>query len=139
MKVNIGEFPNDPKKPRKIEVRIDPWDTWNLDHTLACIIYPALLQIRENKHGIPGVFVWDAEGNERPEGEAQAAWLEVLDKMIFSFKEIRDGKPGKSEALKSKKKGPNGEEAPRPALDAYQAKIDEGLRLFAQYFEALWT
>ena len=44
MKVAIGRFPKKGNR-RKINVEIDNFDTWGLDHTLATIIYPALLQL----------------------------------------------------------------------------------------------
>ena len=47
---------------RKIDVRIDKFDTWSLDHTLANIILPALLQLKATKHGIPHEFVADVGG-----------------------------------------------------------------------------
>jgi len=33
MKVSIGKYPK--KGEQKISVRIDPWDTWSMDRTLA--------------------------------------------------------------------------------------------------------
>ena len=40
----------------KIEyVKIDRWDTWSMDHTLAYIILPMLKQLRDTKHGSPMV------------------------------------------------------------------------------------
>src|SRR5215469_11875733 len=40
---------------RRSNVHIDNWDTWNLDHTLALIIYPALVKVKEQKPGSPFV------------------------------------------------------------------------------------
>lgn len=39
------------RRKRKIKVKIDKYDTWNLDNTLAHIILPSLIQLRETKHG----------------------------------------------------------------------------------------
>jgi hypothetical protein len=40
----------------KIEIiKIDRWDTWSMDHTLAHIILPMLKQLRDTKHGSPMV------------------------------------------------------------------------------------
>ena len=36
-------------------VKIDRWDTWSMDHTLAHIILPMLIQLRKDKHGSPMV------------------------------------------------------------------------------------
>ena len=49
--------------PRWNYVRLDPWDTWSFDHTLADIILPGLKQLRATKHGAP--FVDD---EDVPEG-----------------------------------------------------------------------
>ena len=47
MKINIGKFPKKSSGKRKINIEIDNYDTWNLDHTLALIIYPALLSLKQ--------------------------------------------------------------------------------------------
>jgi len=41
--------------PRWTYVKIDRWDTWSMDHTLAEIILPMLIQLRNDKHGSPMV------------------------------------------------------------------------------------
>ena len=44
------------KIDRKIDyVKIDRYDTWSMDHTLAYIILPMLKQLRDTKHGSPMV------------------------------------------------------------------------------------
>mgnify|MGYP003348942767 FL=1 len=37
--------------PRWTYVKIDPWDTWSLDSTLAEIALPMLRQLQATKHG----------------------------------------------------------------------------------------
>jgi hypothetical protein len=39
------------KKIEKKYIKIDYWDTWSIDHTLAPIILPMLKQLKETKHG----------------------------------------------------------------------------------------
>src|ERR1035438_9649523 len=56
MKVNIGTYPKGNGK-RKISVRIDKWDTWALDHSLALIIVPCLKQLKKQYQGLPGDFL----------------------------------------------------------------------------------
>jgi hypothetical protein len=51
MKISIGKYPK--KGEQKKSIRIDPWDTWSMDHTLADIIYPMLKQLRKTAHGAP--------------------------------------------------------------------------------------
>ena len=55
--VQLDLFTNEPveRPDRDIQVQIDPWDTWSMDHTLAHIILPMLKQLRNTKHGSPNV------------------------------------------------------------------------------------
>ena len=97
----MGKFPK--HGHRKISVEIESFDTWNLDHTLAKIIYPALIQLRDTKHGIPGDFVNNVGGEDYSDQdsfdfykethkesweEAAKKWDDVLDKMIWSFEQL---------------------------------------------------
>jgi hypothetical protein len=101
MKIKMGKFPN--HGHRKISVEIEDFDTWNLDHTLAKIIYPALIQLRDTKHGVPGDFVNNVGGEDYSDQdsfdfykethkesweEAAKKWDDVLDKMIWSFEQL---------------------------------------------------
>jgi hypothetical protein len=71
MRVKIGNYPNhrfyhnwlynwfgySPKQ--KTSIKIHKWDTWSMDHTLAPIILPMLVQLKETKHGAPMVDMKD--------------------------------------------------------------------------------
>jgi len=86
-------------RPRKEKIRIDKWDTWNMDHTLALIIVPMLKQLRATKHGAP--YVDDADVPEElrsttaPPKENEwdtdanhfKRWDWVLDEMIWAFEQ----------------------------------------------------
>ena len=52
MKISIGKYPKKDGEQKK-SIRIDPWDTWSMDHTLAEIIHPMLKQLRKTAHGAP--------------------------------------------------------------------------------------
>ena len=69
MKVNIGKYPKG-SGHRKISVEIDNSDVWSFDHTLAHIIYPALLQLKEQKQGVPSDFVNDVGGEDYVEQDS---------------------------------------------------------------------
>ena len=100
MKVNISKFPKNGNQ--KVNVIIDKHDTWSLDHTLASIIYPALLQLKATKHGVPSEFAdvggedyhsqdsFDFYKESAQESFEQACkrWDDVLDKMIWSFEQL---------------------------------------------------
>lgn len=103
MKVNIGPYTNG-NKPRKVSIRIDRHDTYSMDHTLALIILPMLVQLRNTKHGIPHEFAevggedynsqesFDFYKESQNESFSKGCdrWDEVLDKMIWSFEQIID-------------------------------------------------
>lgn len=101
MKINIGKFFKG-NADRRINIEINRYDTWNLDHTLALIILPCLIQLKETKQGIPSEFAevggedYNAQDsfdfyketvNENFERRCQE-WEEVLDKMIWSFQQL---------------------------------------------------
>ena len=97
MKVSIGRYPKSANKDRKISVKIDKWDTWSMDHTLALIIHPMLVQLRNTLHGSP--FVDDEDVPEEIRSTAakpkeneydtddfhEKRWEWVLDEMIWAF------------------------------------------------------
>lgn len=92
-------------------------ETWNLDHSIACYILPRLAYLRSHTHSYPsGLVVWNEDKTEVII-DGYKAWLNILDKMIAAFEIV---------ALKDE---PDWND---------QAVIDEGLRLFAQYFRHLW-
>ena len=101
-------------KERKIKVRIDKYDTWSMDHTLANIILPMLKQLQATKHGSPMVDAEDVpeelrvtgcddrypqlrlefEDQEKYEKESwditHRRWEWVLNEMIFAFEHFVD-------------------------------------------------
>jgi len=81
-------------------VKIDRWDTWSMDHTLADIILPMLKQLQKSKHGSPSVDDEDVPSplrstapgaRDRCENEWDSdehfheRWTYVLGEMIFAF------------------------------------------------------
>ena len=83
--------------PRITYVKIDRWDTWSMDHTLAEIVLPMLRQLQRDKHGSPLVDdedvpehlrstaaeprenEWDTDSNHH------LRWDWALAEMIFAF------------------------------------------------------
>jgi len=102
MKVSIGKFPKKVNGERKISVKIDYWDTWSMDHTLAFIIHPMLIQLQKTKHGSPFTEdqdvpeelrstsappkenEWDTDDNHHKR------WEWILDEMIWAFAQQLD-------------------------------------------------
>jgi hypothetical protein len=122
----------DERKKRKIKVQIDPWDTWNMDHTLALIILPMLKQLRKESNGAPLVDdvdvpvglrkssapptenPWDADANHF------RRWDWVMGEMIAAFEIYL-------------------EEGGLIVDDKARNRRDRGLRLFGKYYCGLWN
>ena len=101
MKINISKYyKNSPD--RRINIDIERFDTWGLDNTLALIILPALIQLKETKQGVPHDFA-NAGGEDYIDqdsfdfykethndafNEKIKEWDEILDKMIWSFQQL---------------------------------------------------
>lgn len=121
-------------KLKRIEfVHIDKYDTWNMDHSLAKIIHPMLLKLKETKQGSPNVDLEDVPEYLRPsdsqynyyeEGKLDIyfhnRWDYVVDTMIYAFNAIS-------------KQLDEGDDYYEPET------IKEGLRLFGKYYQDLWT
>ena len=83
--------------PKINYVKIDRYDTWSMDHTLADIILPMLKQLKETKHGSPNVDDNDVpeelKSTSAPPKENEwdtddnwfKRWDWVLDEIIFAF------------------------------------------------------
>ena len=88
-------------KGRKIKVRIDGYDMWSADHSLAYIIHPLLIKLRDNKNGSPLVDDEDApdhlkstaapakENDYDIDDNHHTRWEWVLDEMIWAFSQDR--------------------------------------------------
>jgi len=87
--------------PRINYVKIDYYDTWNMDGTLADIILPMLKQLQKDKHGAPHVDdedvpielqSWTSPAKEEydVDGHHFARWDYVLNEMIFAFEHKAD-------------------------------------------------
>ena len=95
-------------------------ECWNLDATLSALILPRLIRFRDNHCGTPGcLFEYDEKGNILNEEEGCQKWERILDKMIWAFYlYISVDSLYRTEEQKQ--------------------QINEGLKLFAEYFQSLW-
>lgn len=90
------------KKKRRVKIHIDRYDTWSMNHTLAPIIYPMLVQLQENKHGAPYTDDEDVpeelrstsappKDNEWDTDENHfKRWDWIMDEMIWAFRQLVD-------------------------------------------------
>jgi len=102
--------------PRVEYIKIDKYDTWGMDTTLALIIVPMLKQLKATKHGVP----YDL---------TEAEWNVILDEMIWAFNEISTG-------LNEDEFFDTGIDW--DGLKVYNERIDNGTALFGKYYRALW-
>ena len=148
----------DKRNSQKISVKIHNYDTWSMDHTLAPIILPMLVQLKETKHGSP----WTDDEDVPEELRSTSAppkeneydtdkyhhdrWDWIMGEMIWAFEQkSRDNwesdyyeyenDPTKTEGLglglKLVWEDPEGRKA-------HQERMTNGFRLFGKYLENLW-
>ena len=99
-------------------------EAWNIDTTLARWIVPRLkLFLRETDKvgGTPCKLAKEYDV-EQESDEAYNKWVEIVNKMLFSFEYYAD--------LYSRRLTTNDEE---------KARVEEGLYLFAKYYGDLWV
>ena len=140
MKVKISGYPNylywldrlfgwNPKQ--KISVRIDDHDTWSMDHTLAHVIHPMLVQLKATQHGYPN-------------GLTEQEWDDILDEMIWTFEQkCRDNWEDDfyGDYIEDPKNGSMAgsfEWIDHDGMKAHQTRMTNGFKLFGKYFENLW-
>jgi len=136
---NLVNVPFLDKREQKVNVRIDRWDTWSMDHTLAYIVLPMLVQLKAEKHGAPFVDLKDVPKElhgkkltkkQKENGEVDdkhfERWDWVLDEMIYAF----DCKANKDEVYMRFDD--------RDEIQKEQERISNGFRLFGKYYENLW-
>jgi len=147
------------KRKREVEVHIDNYDVWSMDHTLALIILPMLKKLKDQKHGSPMVDLEDVPEHLRPsEGEMviytetgdtddkfHARWEYVIGEMIWAFEQIVsddsdtkffDTSEWDDDASITDNFGRS--KIDLEGLKAHNERIANGTRLFGRYFQGLW-
>lgn len=144
------------KRHRQIYVRIDNYDVWNMDNTLAHIILPMLKKLKECKHGAPKVddfdcpqHLWAVNAEPNDDDHADSNWFKrwdyVLDEMIWAFEqEVDDDAEAKFfDHGDVDNKADINTQVNQIKYDieghrAWQHRKDMALRLFGKYYQALW-
>jgi hypothetical protein len=148
----------DKRSSQKISVRIDNYDTWSMDHTLAPIILPMLKQLKATKHGSPWVDDEDVpeelrSTNAEPKTDEydidsnhHKRWEWVLGEMVWAFEQkCRDDWEGDYYKYEDDPTNTEGlgiglklvwED--REGRKAHQTRMSNGFRLFGKFFENLW-
>ena len=114
-------------KNQRIERGFDDTETWNLDSTMAKFILPRLKRFKELHNGYPA--------NLTPE-----QYDLYLDKMIYAFEQLSD-----EDASMDELENVFGEDNFKIGDSSYagaernrDVTVEEGLQLFAEYFQSLW-
>jgi len=146
----------DRRSDQKIKVRIDKYDTWSMDHTLAPIILPMLVQLKATKHGSPWVDDEDVpeelrSTNAKPkeneydtDSNHHLRWDWVLGEMIWAFeqKARNDWESDYySECVDDSSELLDGRFArfvDNEGFLAHQKRMTNGFKLFGKYYENLW-
>ena len=146
------------KRKRKVSVKIDPWDSYNADHTLALITLPLLKQLQETKQGSAMVDDEDVpeeirSTNAKPkENEwdtdefVHARWDWVLNEIIFALEQYTNDD---AESKFYDHSDVNEEDdlmtqvrsikIDREGLEAHQKRVQNGFRLLGLYWTGLWS
>jgi len=157
MKVNIGPYidGNSPESQRVIDVKIDKYDTWNMDETLAHIIVPMLKNLKDTKQGSPNVDdddvpdplkstsapekanPWDTDDN------FHLRWSWVMDEMIWAFEQKLVDWEGQyyGEYVEGPEGGIRGgyfEWSDDDSRKLHMERMENGYRLFGKYYSSLW-
>ena len=146
------------RRTQKVSVKIDRWDTWSMDHTLAPIILPMLKQLKETKHGAPNVDWEDVPRELRPSKKEIDAynkdgttdenffkrWDWVMDEMIWAF-EQKNRDHWEEDYYGPYIEGEGGgilggrfEWTDDEGRKKHQERMSNGFRLFGKYYENLW-
>jgi hypothetical protein len=150
------------KKSRQIYVRIDKYDSWSADHTIALIAVPLLKQLQISKHGAPfvddvdvpdGLGLRSYETDKVPDKDSGEVdenhfkrWDWVLGEIIWALEQkVTDDAESqyyhkKNPELKSKdfEAQMDNITIDMAGLDAWQKRKTRGYKLFGKYYENLW-
>jgi hypothetical protein len=146
-------------------VKLDRWDTWSFDHTLADIILPGLKQLKKDKNGAPHTddedvpeylrsYMAQPKENEWDIDSLHfMRWDWILDEMIWAFEQkVRDdaegqffdhsaydsSKAGNDEWLDDMTNAVSKVKYDKEGHAKWQERKSNGFRLFGRYFENLW-
>ena len=148
------------RRKQKVKIRIDRQDTWSMDSTLAPIILPMLVQLKDTKHGAPNVDIEDVPKELRPTnteewqklykegGETDDKFFErwdwILDEMIWAFEQkcrddwMEDYYGPYIESKDKRELFGRFEWIDDEGRQKHQERMSNGFRLFGKYYENLW-
>lgn len=144
-------------RKRKEYVKLDHYDHWNANHTLAIVILPLLKALKENKQGSPDVELADVPESLWPSAPAgptnnycddtiHERWEWVMNEMIWAFEQEVNDDDEAQFYDHSEANDPNDDlmtqvgkmKVDREGLEAHQDRKANGFKLFGKYYQGLW-
>ena len=139
MRAYIGKYPKNSDKERKIDIRVDDYDLWNADNTMALFIVAILTKFKDHINGIPCGLLTDEymeisssiEFHEEDEDgplhkkldgiydECLKNYKNIIDEIIFSFTSSEDYSIDLDKEM--------------------QARKENGRKLFIEHFDSFWN
>jgi len=149
------------KRHRQIYIRIDKYDSWSADHTIALIAVPLLKQLQITKHGAPNVDDEDVpeglglrsyETDKLPKSEYDVdenhfkRWDWVLGEIIWALEQKTSDTADSQFYTKLdpdlKSKDINTQMGnivvDMAGMESWQQRKTRGYKLFGKYYENLW-
>jgi hypothetical protein len=130
------------RRKRKLKVRIDDYDVWGAHHTLALVIHPVLVRLKEKKQGAPWTDDSDAPEHLRStayskkereydtDGSHFLRWDWILNEMIWAFGQEMDEDSEDQFFV--------GGSYDKEKAKAWYDRKANGRRLFSKYYDNLW-
>jgi hypothetical protein len=135
------------RRKRTVKIRIDNYDVWGMDHTIALIALPLLKRLKEKKQGSPHVDDEDVPESLRSDNaeplteEEQRSghtdnnfhdrWEWVIDEIIWGFENMIAEHEGEIDFHKNGKYN----------LDAhrkFEDRVQNAMCLFGKYLQGMW-
>jgi hypothetical protein len=130
----LPKFVNEWIYGKTVSIKVDPWDSWNADTTIAMLAVPVIKQLKKTTHGYHIVDPKDSsipfdpstkhEHMENMDAHSELRWNEVLDEIIWALEAVLDDDDWYS--------------MNKVEQDNYLKRRDKGLLLFGKYFTNLW-
>jgi hypothetical protein len=130
------------RRKKKLKVHIDDYDVWSAHHTLALVIHPVLVRLKEKKHGAPctddsdvpehlrsTTFTPKERSYDVDDGHFER-WDWIMDEMIWTFSQEMDADADEQFFM--------GENYDKEKAIAWETRKANGLRLFGKYYSNLW-
>lgn len=126
------------KQKRKVKIRVDNYDVWNADNTLALLILPVLKKFREESHSTAHVSDEDVPEELRSvEDFSEEKWRYVLDEMIWAFEQLN--KDWMEQYYVTVDGSVCNDVESSEAIFKHEERMNNGFILFGKYFRSLWT